>query len=122
MGDSARIAPFCIIAAQLYNLFWHLTGRPRAVSISSPLVSSKIRASARSAPSSRVGCKNRSPQVYPVTHSSGRASTFTPCAAASSIRAMICPALYSQSATRIFGVPAAAFTKPSRIRPASLKL
>ena len=71
---------------------------------------------ARSAASSSAEWKNRSEQLYPVTHSSGKSATTAPSSAALCASRMASPMLYSQSATRSGGTASAIFTNPSFIR------
>ena len=110
-----RIFPRFSAAAALYNLPLYASGRPTNTIASISAVNFAIFINSFFASRSSFSCKNRSPQVYPVIHNSGRTITFAPSSAASLIAWQITFALYPVSATLIFGVTAATFTNPCLI-------
>lgn len=98
--------------AQLYSLDLCLTGAPAITVIFLPAQCAAMALIPSSAFSARISWPKRSPQVYPVTHSSGNTARDTSFEQARSIIPHIASTLACMSAILTAGTAAAVLTKP----------
>ena len=111
-GTTPRIRPFRQTAAPLYVFPCQITGIPMSATTGTPTVPARICASVSSASRMSLSVRNRSPQVYPVTASSGNVTICAPDAAAFFISRTICAPLCAVSATAVSGIAAARVINP----------
>ena len=114
-GIIAVTFPLKITAAQLYSLKSTANGNPTIEIMSKSAVFSAISFTEAAASFMSFVCKKRSPQVYPVTQSSGKTITDASLSSAAFIISRIFSRFEMQSATFTVGLAAAILIKPSFI-------
>ena len=120
MGTIPAILPRPSTNAQLYKFACQQNGAPTIRYRFSFRVSSAMRKSSVNALFTSRLCENKSPQLYPVTDSSGNTKISHSTDSASFVSAMIRSALYPQSAIRISGVAAPTLINPCFMHALSL--